>query len=135
MMKGNNKMKKVLAIVLTVVMLLTLTACTEKNRVSYNVSKEADNFNVQRKITVVNVRTDKVLFELEGTFCLDNSSENELEVICEVGHDVYKKNFIYLNQWTTYVVEDISGANVDKFHYELNILPQMVGEITTTSND
>lgn len=128
-------MKKFFAFVLVAIMTISLTGCREKTRVSYNVSKEADNFNVQRKITVLNSRTDKVIFELEGTFALDNSAENELEIICETAEGVYKKDFIYLNEWTTYVVEDVSGADVDKYHYELNILPQMYGNFTVTSND
>ena len=128
-------MKKFFAFVMVTIMTISLAGCREKDRVSYNVSKEADNFNVQRKITVVNVRTDKVLFELEGTFALDNSAENELEVICETADGVYKKDFIYLNEWTAYVVEDVSGADVSRYHYELNVLPQMYGNVTITSND
>ena len=42
----------------------TLTACTEADKVSSNVSQEADNFNVLRRFAVINTRTDKVEFEL-----------------------------------------------------------------------
>lgn len=73
-------------------------------------SKEADNFNVTRKLTVINARTDTILLEMEGTFSLSNNSDNELEVICEVGDGKYQKHFVYLNDDTMYVVEDISGA-------------------------
>lgn len=69
-----------------------LTACTEADQVSYNVSKEANNFNVTRRLTVINARTDTVLLEMEGTFSLMNNSENELEVIFEVEDGVYKKH-------------------------------------------
>jgi hypothetical protein len=53
----------------------------------------------------------------------------------EVAPNVYKKHFVGLNDWTTYVVEDISGAFVDKYHYEINFLPEMIVPITFTSND
>ena len=124
-------MKKKMLILMLVVMCLGLTGCegTEVNQVSYNMSKEADNFNVTRRITVVNVRTDNVLFEMTGTFSIKNNSNEELEVICEVGDGIYKKHFIYLNEWTTYVIEDVSGADVDKYHYEFNILPEQCVEI------
>lgn len=127
--------RKMLLLVLSG-MCFGLTGCgggTEVNRVSYNISKEADNFNVTRRITVVNVRTDNVLFEMIGTFSLKNNDSHELEVICEVGDGIYKKHFIYLNEWTTYVIEDVSGADVDKYHYELNILPEY--GYTITKND
>lgn len=128
-------MKKVMAILLTVVMVLALAGCTEAERVSHNVSKEADNFNVTRRLAVINARTDKPVFELVGNFALSNNSTNELVVTCEVGHNVYKKHYVYLNEWTIYVVEDVSGAYVDKYHYEVNFLPEMIVPVTFTSNE
>ena len=119
-------MKKKLAAVIALVLLICVTAtgCTEANQVSYNISKEADNFNVTRKLTVLNARTDTILLELTGTFALKNNEENELEVIIETAEDKYQKDYVYLNDYTMYVVEDISGASVDKYHYEINVLPE-----------
>ena len=31
--------------------------------------------------------------------------------------------------------EDVSGAYVDKFHYEVNFLPEMIIPVTVTSHD
>lgn len=118
-------MKKFIAMLLALLMVMVcLTGCTESEQVSYNISKEADNFNVTRRLTVINARTDTVLLELIGTFALENNSSSELEVICEVADGQYQKHFVYLNEYTLYVVEDISGANVDKYHYEINFLPE-----------
>ena len=111
----------------------TLCGCSEASRVRRNLNQEADNFNIQRRITVLNARTDKVLLEMEGTFSLSNNSDNELVVTCEVGEGKYQKHYIYLNDYTLYVVEDISGADVDPYHYELNIIPEMVGGVKATS--
>ena len=111
----------------------TLCVCSEASRVRRNLNQEADNFNIQRRITVLNARTDKVLLEMEGTFSLSNNSDNELVVTCEVGEGKYQKHYIYLNSYTLYVVEDISGADVDPYHYELNIIPEMVGGVKVTS--
>ena len=111
----------------------TLCGCSEASRVRRNLNQEADNFNIQRRITVLNASTDKVLLEMEGTFSLSNNSDNELVVTCEVGEGKYQKHYIYLNSYTLYVVEDISGADVDPYHYELNIIPEMVGGVKVTS--
>lgn len=126
---------KILAIAVTFILILALTGCNQAERVSYNVSKEADNFNVCREIIVVNVRDNTILYTLRGFFSLKNEGHDELCVISEVGDGVYKKDFIYLSEWTTYVCTDMTGAKVDRFHYELNILPQMVGGVTFTIND
>ena len=103
-------MKKFVALLLALVMgACLLTGCSrESDMVSYNIGKEADNFNVTRRLTVINARTDTILLQLEGTFSLSNNSTNELEIICEVGEGVYQKHFVYLNDYTLYVVEDIS---------------------------
>ena len=119
-------MKKKIAAVLALVLLICITAtgCAEADQVSYTISKEADNFNVTRKLTVLNARTDTILLELTGTFALKNNSDNELEVIIETADNKYQKDYVYLNDYTMYVVEDISGSAVDKYHYEINFLPE-----------
>ena len=129
-------MKKLTVLILSVLLALTLAGCgREAARVSYNVSKEADNFNVCRQITVINIRDDKVLYTLEGFFSIQNEGHNELCVISEVGEGKYKKDFIYLSEWTTYVCTDLTGSKVSRYHYELNILPQMVGGVVITAKD
>ncbi len=131
-------MKKFKIVILLGIILLgaiLLTGCTESNRVSYNIRKQADNFNVTRRISVINARSDKPVFELIGKFSLQNNANNELEIIVEVENGKYKKHFIYLNEWTMYVVEDVSGAYVDKYYYEINYLPEMIVPITITSHD
>ena len=118
-------MKKVTAVIAMMLLIcLTATGCTAASQVSYNISKEANNFNVTRKLTVLNARTDTILLELTGTFALQNNSDNELEVIIETAENKYQKDYVYLNDYTMYVVEDVSGASVDKYHYEINFLPE-----------
>jgi hypothetical protein len=131
-MNRKKKMKKKVMALLAVFVLLCafLTGCTEVYKVSNNISQEADNFNVTRKLTVVNARTDTILLELTGTFALKNNTDNELEVIIETEEGKYKKDLVYLNDYTMYVVEDVSGADVDKYHYEINFLPEWGATVT-----
>ncbi len=129
-------MKKILCFVLVLVFALSLCACgTQAERVSYNISQQADNFNVTRRLAVINIRTDAPVFELVGNFSIDNNMSNELEVTVEVSPGVYKKHFVYLNEWTMYVVEDVSGCGVENYHYEVNFLPEMFIPVTFTNYD
>ena len=116
-------------------MIATFSGCSQADRVSTNISKEADRFNVTRRLVVINARSDKPVFELIGNFSLSNNSTNELEVTCEVGNGLYKKHYVYLNEWTIYTVEDVSGAYVDNYHYEVNYLPEMIIPVTITTKD
>lgn len=114
-------MKKIIAILLVLVMVVGLLAgCTEANNVNHNLSQAADNFECLRKITVYNARTDLIVMEMEGYMSLSNSSTSELVVTCKTGANEYKKNYIYLNEYVIYVVEDITGTTTDPFHYKVH---------------
>lgn len=128
-------MKKIIAIISIISILLCCAGCTQADRVSYNISKEADRFNVTRRLAVINARSDKPVFEIIGNFSLSNNMDNELEITVEVEQGKYKKHFVYLNQWTIYTVEDVSGAYVDNYHYEVNYLPEMIMPVTITTKD
>lgn len=130
-----KKVKIISLIIILIIAILTLTGCTEVSRVSHNIGQQADNFNITRRLAVINARTDKPIFELIGNFSLQNNLNKELEIVCETEKGVYKKHFVYLNEYTIYVVEDISGAYVDKYHYEINFIPEMIQPITFTSVD
>lgn len=126
--------KRFIALILACGMAFALCGCTQATVVSENISKEADNFNVIRRITVINMRSDKPIFELIAAFSLQNSASNELLLICQTGQNEYKKHFIYLNQWTMYVVEDVSGSSVSPYRYEVNFLPEMILPVTVTQS-
>lgn len=130
-----KRTKAFICLLLCIVMSLTLCGCRESTIVSRNVSKEADNFNVMRRITVFNIRTDTVLMQMTGYFALKNNSSNELVVIAEVEKGVYQKHFIYLNDYTMYTVEDLNGTNVSPYAYELEFLPQMLQPVRITANE
>lgn len=132
-------MKKKILSSMAVVMLaaMTLAGCTEASQVSHNVSQEADNFNVLRRFAVINTRTDNVEFELIGAFSLqvENSHDNQVEVVVELEDGTYKKHIIGMNENTMYVVEDLGGAKVNKYKYEVNYIPETIVPFTITDND
>lgn len=131
-----HKFKRIFAICMLLTIVISMSGCyRQAERAKYNVKKEADNFNVERRLTVINARTDKPILEIIGYFSLSNNSTNELEITLETDKNVYKVDYVYLNEWTIYTVEDISGAHVDPYHYEVNFLPEMIQPITMTSND
>ena len=130
-----NGIKKLVAVLLLVgLVAVGFTGCRESERVSYNVSQEADNFNVIRRLVVINARTDKPMFELIGAFSFELEN-NRIIAVVETGPNEYKKHSVGLTDWTLWSVEDVSGANVDKYRYEVNFLPEMIVPVTFTSND
>lgn len=114
-------MKKLIIVLMAVVILVTgITACTAADNVNANISQAANNFQCLRKITVYNARTDLIVMEMEGYMSISNNASNELVVTCMTGANVYKKNYIYLNEYVIYVVEDITGTKTDPYHYKVH---------------
>lgn len=113
-------MKKIVALMMAALTaLVMLCGCSEAEKASYNIAKQADYFESERKITVYNARTDTVVMEAEGYMSISNNSNDELVCTVKIGPDQYKVNYIYLNQYTMYVVEDITGTHTDPYHYKL----------------
>ena len=113
-------MKKIIAIIMTIVVFMCVaTGCMtqEADKVNHNMSVAADNFGCERRITVYNARTDTIILYVEGYMSISNNSHSELVVTCKVGPEEYKKDYIYLNDYTLYVVEDITGTHADPYHY------------------
>lgn len=99
---------------------------TEADRVSYNLSQEADNFNVVRQLTVINCLQGDVLFQMTGKMSIKpDMSENQLEIIVENEDGTHTKHFVGLSDNVTYVVEQISGEYVNKYKYTLVYNPRM----------
>lgn len=119
-------MKKLFLLVAMMVTASTTGCGTEAERVSYNLSQEADNFNDVRQITVINCLQGDVLFQMTGKMSITaDTADNQLEVVVEDEHGDYKKHFIGLSDNVTYVVEDITSGDVSKYKYTLNFNPEM----------
>ena len=116
-------MKKIIAVLsLSVMLAIGLCSCSildEADVASTNVSKEADNFKAYRKVTIINNMTDTTLLEFKGWASIRvDEEENQLEIIYRVGKDKYKKDFIGLNNMTTYVVTQTDAMDVNPYQYE-----------------
>ena len=114
-------MKYLKRISIILILAVLLTGCSwedEADVASYNISKEADNFNVYRQIKVINCQSDEVILEFEGWCSIHkDNTDNQLEVTYREGNGEYYKDFIGLNDRVTYVVTQLDGSAVDKYHY------------------
>jgi hypothetical protein len=121
-------MKKLFCIALVLIAVLSISACRQADKVSANLSQEADNFNVARKLTVMNVRTDTILFQMTGNFSIKKESDGDLAVTGENKDGTYYKHFVNLQGgWVTYVVEDLGKTTgINKYQYTINFNPKMM---------
>lgn len=124
-------MKKRIVCVLAMAALAVgmLAGCeTEASRVEYNLTQEADNFNIVRQLTVINCLKGDVLFQMTGKMSITaDVDDNQLEIIVENEDGNYTKHFVGLSDNVTYTIEDLNlGKNdVEKYKYTLNFNPNM----------
>lgn len=107
-----------------------LSACTDDAQVvSENISKAADNFEVQRRVVFFNGITDKYLLSIEG-LCSIEDEGHQLEVVCKVDDgnkaEAYKKHFLGLSDNVSYLVEQLDAIHVSKYHYRVTFKPEVI---------
>lgn len=107
---------------------IALTACEKPADVaSRNLSLDADNFKIARRVTFINGITGDTMLYIEGLCSLGNyDSAHQLSVTCKTGPDAYKKHFLGLSDNVTYVAEQIDGYDVSTFHSKVVFRPQSI---------
>lgn len=121
--------RKIISVLIAATLVVGIVSgCSEKDRVESNLTKEADNFNVVREVTVINCIEGDVLFQMSGRMAITaDTDDNQLEIIVENNDGTYVKHFVGLSDNVTYVIEDLNlGENdVNKYQYTLNFNPNM----------
>ena len=120
-------MKKVLLLLIVLVSGLFLGGCTTADTASYNLSKEADYFKINRRIVFYNGINGEYILQIEG-FCSlgNNDPTDELSVTCKTGEDSYKKHFLGLSNNVTYFAEQIDSKDVSVNHYKVIFRPTTI---------
>ena len=119
-------MKKLFIAVFMISTMMFMAGCDGDAQVaSYNVSKAADNFEINRRVVFFNGITDTYMLIIEGR-CSINDDGNQLEVICKTGDNTYKKHFLGLSDNVSYFVEQLEPARASAYHYRVIFKPQSI---------
>jgi len=119
-----NKLKLLSAVIALGVL---FSGCDQRDAkvASYNLSYEADNFQLHRRIVFYNGITDKYILTIDG-YCNIETNGRKLAVTCKVGQDKYKKHYLGLSDNVTYFVEQLDSKNVSVYHYKVQFKPQVI---------
>ena len=104
---------------------LFITGCDDAMVADRNVTKAADNFEVNRRIVFYNGITDKYILTIEGR-CSINDNQGQLEVLCKTGDGTYKKHFLGLSDNVTYFAEQLEGIELSTYHYRVTFKPEVI---------
>lgn len=118
--------KLIATIVAMLLAAVSLAACAnDSETVSHNLSQDADNFKVHRRVVFFNGITDKYLLSIEG-YCSIIDEGNQLEVTCKVSESTYKKHFLGLSDNVSYFVEQLEPIESDPYHYKVVFKPETI---------
>lgn len=114
-------MKKILLIVFLLLCIVSIASCNKADNVQHNISKDSDNFETYRKVTVINLRSDKVLLTVEGYISIKDSAANEIAIIINTAPKEYMMHYVYTGPEVVYLVEQLKPSNTDPYHWEIKI--------------
>ena len=104
---------------------LLSTGCTDATVASHNLSKAAEQFQLERRIVFYNGITGEYMLSMEGRCSVEQTSAR-LAVTCKTGPEEYKKHYLGLSDNVTYFSEQVDAANVSAYHYKVIFKPQAI---------
>lgn len=94
---------------------------------SYNISKAADMFEVQRRVVFYNGITGEYILSVEGLCSLGNhDTAQRMSVTCKTGPSEFKKHFLGLSDNVTFFAEQITPNKESAYHYRVIFKPQSI---------
>lgn len=121
----NKFIKLLLVSVLVFVSVFAFTGCDQASTIKHNIKEDADKFNVYRKMTFVNLYSDKVLYSVEGYFSLQTTYDNayqgqqEIGIVIMVGKNQYQMHYFSIANNTAYVIEQLENTHSNPYYYDI----------------
>lgn len=120
-------MKNLWLLAILLVVAVMLIGCTDADIASSNLSRAADQFEVNRRIVFYNGITADYILVVEGLCSLGNfDASGELTVTCKTGDNEYKKHFLGLSDNVTYFAEQIESVPANTYHYRVIFKPDAI---------
>lgn len=110
-------------IIYAVLLMLYLAGCEKSDRVNYNIRREANNFNVYRRVVAINTRLNEPLFEVEGYISVAVDTDGDLNVTIQTGEDEFKLFYAHLGDDVTYTVIQTEPVDVTPYAYNISFFP------------
>lgn len=118
-------MKK-LALTLIAVATAGLTGCQRDAQIaSSNLSKAADQFEVNRRVVFYNGITGEYILTVEG-LCSIGDSGHKVQITCKTGANEFKRHQLGLSDNVTYLAEHLNPTSVSTYHHRVVFKPQSI---------
>ena len=100
---------------------------TDADVASQNLSKAADNFEVNRRVIFYNGVTGDYMLSIQGLCSKGNDeSSRQVTITCKTGPGTYKKHFLGLSDNVTFFIEQLEPASVGVSSYAVVFKPSVI---------
>ncbi len=116
-------MKKLLLLLIPII----FYSCTDSFVASANISTDADNFKIYRRIVFYNGITDKYIMTIEGYSSIEyDQIDNQLEVTVKTDDGRFLKHFLGISDNVTYFIEQLNPEYVSDKNYKVVFKPSVI---------
>jgi hypothetical protein len=115
---------KKIALLAGVALTLLLSGCsTDADVASRNLSQDADQFRIPRRVVFLNGITDKYILSIEGN-CSIQPTPGQVDVICKLPNGTFLKHSEGLSNNVTWFSQQLTGVDVSTLQYKVVFKPQ-----------
>ena len=106
-----------------------LTGCTSQaDTASRNISNDAENFKVQRRIAVINGISGKIVLEASGKCSVEKAEAvlgaDSFDMTCKVRDDEYYRHSASLGDNDTVIIQQLEPIDVSVYHTKVRFAPE-----------
>lgn len=119
--------KKIAIATAATALALGLAGCTSDADVaSENLSKAAEQFEINRRIVAINGITDKYLLVVEGRCSIEWPDGTRADIICKLEDGSFVKHTVHLSDNVTVMSEQTNGTEVSTDQYRVIFKPEVL---------
>lgn len=125
----------VIGLILGVTISCFISCASDADVASRNLSTDADQFKIVRRVVFYNGITGEYMLSVEGRCSIKvDKMDNQLELMVKTGDNTYKKHFLGLSDNVTYFAEQMEDSPVDVYHYKVIFKPTVIVPTIQTVN-
>ena len=123
--KGFLILSIILGLIICISSALLFTGCSQAETVTHNIQKDADKFNVYRRMTFVNLYSNELLYSAEGYFSIQTTYSNEYQgqqeigIVFKTGANQYKMDYFSVDKNVAYVIEQVENTTTNPYHWKI----------------
>lgn len=120
-------MKRIVLLLVVLFGIAFASCTTDADVASYNLSQDADQFRIYRRVVFYNGITDKYILMVEGYCSIKKDNiDDQLELTVKTDNGTYLKHYLGLSDNVTYFVEQLDASMISTKNYKVVFKPTTI---------